>query len=149
MSQNIPTHVYNISSSRLSSSGKKHPVVLIAEDDEEMRKLLVCSLHNDGYEVMDCKNGWDILSRLEPFIEREQPLEFDIIISDIRMPGVTGLEILEDLHAKKYFPPMILITAFGDSEIHARAKKLGAAALFDKPFKMDDLLAKVRELILP
>ena len=73
----------------------------------------------------------------------------DMIISDILMPGLTGLEILEDLHECKGFPPMILITAFGDENVHRKAKRLGAAAMFDKPFEIDDLLSKVREIVPP
>jgi DNA-binding response OmpR family regulator len=45
------------------------------------------------------------------------------------------------------FPPIVLITAFGDEETHSLAENLGAAAMFDKPFSMDDLLAKVHELL--
>jgi len=65
------------------------------------------------------------------------------------MPGLTGLEILEDLHECNGFPPMISITAFGDKETHEKAEKFGAAAIFDKPFEIDDLLAKVREIVPP
>ena len=62
------------------------------------------------------------------------------------MPGLTGLEILEDLHDDKGFPPMILITAFGNKEIHDRAKAAGAAAVLDKPFGIEALLAKLHEI---
>jgi DNA-binding response OmpR family regulator len=63
------------------------------------------------------------------------------------MPGVTGLEVLEGTREYKEFPPMILITAFGDEETHDQARRLGAAAIFDKPFDIDELLAKVREIL--
>ena len=72
-----------------------------------------------------------------------------MIISDIRMPGLTGIEILEGLHTLESFPPMILITAFSDEETHAKAHRLEAAAIFDKPFDIEDLLAKVREILHP
>lgn len=123
-----------------------HFAVLLAEDDDEMRKLLAETLSREGYEVTECHNGVEFLMELEPLIAKQGPVNFDIIISDIRMPGITGLEMLEELHERKELPPMILITAFGDSETHAQAKRFGAAAIFDKPFEIDDLLAKVREV---
>lgn len=127
----------------------KTPRILLAEDDDEMRKLLAFALSEDSYEVTQCHDGGEFLVRLQSFIKDKRNVDFDIIISDIRMPGLTGLEILEELHECKGFPPMILITAFGDKETHAKAEKFGAAAIFDKPFEIDDLLAKVREIIPP
>ncbi|MBW1788759.1 MAG: response regulator transcription factor [Deltaproteobacteria bacterium] len=59
------------------------------------------------------------------------------------------MEVLEGAPKNEGFPPMILITAFGDEETHVLAKEFGAAAMFDKPFDMDDLLAKVQELLPP
>ena len=128
-------------------AGKFVPHVLLAEDDDEMRRLLAQALCVAGYEVIQCRHGMDFLKRLESFIINNDTLDFELIISDILMPGLTGLEILEDLHECKGFPPMILITAFGDENIHRKAKQLGAAAMFDKPFEIDDLLSKVREIV--
>jgi len=125
------------------------PRVLIAEDDEEMRQLLAKVLYADGYAVVECRDGVDLFGRLEAFVGREAALDFDAIISDIWMPGPTGLEILEALHDRTGFPPMILITAFGDKGIHARAEKAGAAAVLDKPFGIDELLAKLHEIVPP
>jgi DNA-binding response OmpR family regulator len=131
------------------AAGKFVPHVLLAEDDDEMRRLLAQALCVAGYEVIQCRHGMDFLKRLESFIINNDTLDFELIISDILMPGLTGLEILEDLHECKGFPPMILITAFGDENIHRKAKQLGAAAMFDKPFEIDDLLSKVREIVPP
>jgi DNA-binding response OmpR family regulator len=120
------------------------PHILLAEDDHEMRSLLTLSLRRAGLQVTPCRDGSDLLSHLTPFILHEAPVGFDLIISDIRMPLVTGLEILEDLPQREGFPPIILITAFGDQRIHQRARDLGAVATLDKPFRMDELLALVR-----
>lgn len=121
--------------------------VLIAEDDDEMRKLLAEAFCAEGYDVTECRTGVEFLLKLEPLVLKDRPLNYDIIVSDIRMPGVTGLEILEDLHERDELPPVILITAFGNSETHAQAKRFGAAAIFDKPFEMDTLLTKAREIM--
>ena len=130
-----------------TAAEKVVPRILLAEDDDEMRRLLAQALCAAGYEVIQCRHGMDFLKRLESFIISKGTLDFELIISDILMPGLTGLEILEDLHDYKGFPPMILITAFGDENIHRKAKQLGAAAMFDKPFEIDDLLSKVREIV--
>jgi two-component system response regulator (stage 0 sporulation protein F) len=123
--------------------------VLLAEDDYEMRALLAITLQKSGYEVVECSDGIGMLTHLAAFL---LPNEFDrepvdLIISDIRMPGVTGMEVLEGKPKNRDFPPMILITAFGDAETHVLAKQFGAAAIFDKPFDMDVLLEKVKDVL--
>lgn len=133
-----------------NSTALVSPHILLAEDDKEMRALLAGALRRAGYKVTECGNGVELLEHLGSFIlpdlEHEQ---VDLVISDIRMPGLTGLEILEGLSKRPDFPPFILITAFGDVETHAKAKYWGALAMFDKPFDVDDLVAKVRKAVPP
>ena len=121
--------------------------ILLAEDDYEMRALLGESLRMAGYEVVICSNGWGLLEELGGYVlPGPQHKHVDLVISDIRMPGITGFEILEGLQDLENCPPIILITAFGDREAHERAVQYGAAAMFDKPFDMDELLDKVRNI---
>jgi DNA-binding response OmpR family regulator len=125
--------------------------VLLGEDDAEMRSVLAEALRDAGYTVVESADGMNLLTRLSslllsPEVASRDPEHFDLIISDIRMPGVTGLSILEGVQLFDGFPPMILITAFGDEETHVEARRLGVAAFFDKPFDVDELLAKVKEL---
>jgi CheY-like chemotaxis protein len=112
-----------------------------------MRQLLAKVLYADGYAAVECCDGIDLFARLEAFVGRRAALDFEAIISDIVMPGLTGLEILEALHDHTGFPPVILITAFGDKGTHGRAKKAGAVAVLDKPFGIDELLAKLHEIV--
>lgn len=70
------------------------------------------------------------------------------IVSDIRMPVCSGMQLLEQLRALCYRIPFILITAFGDSESREHARQLGAL-LFDKPFDIDDLGRAVERLLRP
>ena len=126
------------------------PGILLAEDDEEMRSLLALMLRKEGYHVTECPDGISLLDQLSSFfLHEENKRNFDLIISDIRMPGVTGMEILMGANEIDNFPPIILITAFGDKETHIQAERLGAAALFDKPFDIDEMLNKVRAILLP
>jgi len=124
--------------------------ILLAEDDKEMRSLLALMLKKEGYQVCECTDGLSLLDMLSSFfLPGEEHENFDLIISDIRMPGVTGMEILMGANELDNFPPIILITAFGDKETHMQAERLGAVALFDKPFDIDEMLKKVRATLLP
>jgi len=132
-----------------SETGRNHPHaggepyrVLLAEDDPEMRGLLAHALHHDGYMVDECRDGHHLVARLVS----ADPGYFDIIVTDIRMPGLNGLDFLEQLRRCANVPPAVLITAFGDEETHNRAHRLGAAAILDKPFDIGDLLTTVRNV---
>ncbi len=123
--------------------------ILLAEDDEEMRKLLALLLRKEGYRVTECTDGLSLLDMLSSFfLPGEEHEHFNLIISDIRMPGITGMEIMMGANEIDNFPPIILITAFGDKETHMQAKRLGASALFDKPFDIDEMLKKVASILL-
>lgn len=133
-----------------SATEKKTPRILLAEDDDALRGLLAEVLSGDGYEVIQCDSGVEVLKCLQSFLICDEcSVDFDVIISDVRMPGLTGLEILEDMHECKGFPPVILITAFGDDWTHMRAKKFGAVAILDKPFDINVLLSKVHGIVMP
>ena len=128
--------------------GKKGRCILLAEDDHEMRKMLAEVLRRVGYTVHECRDGLHLLDHIGAALFLHKECEtIDLIISDVRMPGASGQEVLEQLHNCQGFPPMILITAFGDELAHAKAEWFGAVAMFDKPFDVDKLIEKVRELL--
>jgi DNA-binding response OmpR family regulator len=118
--------------------------ILLAEDDREMRSLLASELRAEGYEVTECKDGDQFVDRV---VTPLPSVEFDLIVSDVRMPSHSGLELLDAGQQLEGFPPMILVTAFGSEALHAKAERLGAVAVFDKPFDIEDLVAKVRSLL--
>ena len=126
-----------------SPAETRTPHILVAEDDDDMRALLGQALRCSGYEVAELSDGLHLVA----CIASAEPGEFDAIVSDIRMPGVSGIEVLEGLKDFADAPPVILITAFGDRETHELAGRLGAAAVFDKPFDVDDLLAELRRIV--
>jgi CheY-like chemotaxis protein len=131
--------ITNQAAAGTAASGR--PRVLLAEDDDEMRRLIAETLRRDGYHVMEAPTGRDLMAVVAGLQDREGPGRVaDVIISDIRMPGMDGLELLKELRMRKLTMPIILITAFGDEETHRRAEELGATAIFDKPFDLDDLL---------
>jgi CheY-like chemotaxis protein len=118
--------------------------VLLVEDDPEMRELMALALQGDGYEVREAADGLEALRLLGA----EGNPGIDLVVSDIRMPGCSGLEMLQRLRGRPSQVPVVLVTAFGDRETHARARRLGAA-LLDKPFELDDLRELVFEALDP
>lgn len=130
-----------------ADNSPRHPRILVAEDDPEMRRLITWNLNREGFETVECADGWQLLDHLGDPVLSGEPDDYDLIVSDIRMPGVTGLEVLEGIHEAEWFVPMILITAFGNEDVHRRAKDLGAAAMFDKPFDINDLIKSIRQIL--
>lgn len=122
------------------------PRVLVAEDDWDMRELIVASLRADGYDVTAASD----LDRLGDSVGVDtSPDAVALIVTDNRMPGCTGLELLTALRAARWETPVILITAFGSAETHRHAASLGATAVLDKPFPLDQLRALVRDTVRP
>lgn len=123
------------------------PRILLAEDDVEMRRLVTEALRKDGYEVRSVPDGGRLLVTLAHEIaDGDGPELDDLVVSDIRMPVCSGLQILEQLRAAHVRLPFILMTAFGDAAARERAGTLGAV-LFDKPFDIDDLRTAVASLL--
>ena len=120
--------------------------ILIAEDDREMRRLMADSLREDGYEIHEVEDGAELMVRLEDafFLSRTPPI--DLFVTDIRMPGHTGLHVVSSLRGAGIDVPGVIITAFGNAETRDQAVALGAQ-LLEKPFKMAALRALVRYLL--
>ncbi len=144
-------HVSSSFDAVISARGNKAvhspPRVVVAEDDDEMRRLVVEALRKDGYEVEEARDGGRLLVRAAAYYtHRAAVADVDLIVSDIRMPICSGLQILQGLREAHWHIPVILMTAFGDDATRARAEKLGAI-LFDKPFDIDDLRTAVQSLV--
>jgi CheY-like chemotaxis protein len=118
--------------------------VLLAEDDGDFRDILVWAFEDDGCEVVAVSNGADLLDLLASSLLPGTDVEpFTVVVSDLRMPGWSGLTAIESLSANLSMPPVVVITGFGSDEVHQRAKRAGALAVLDKPFDLEDL----RELV--
>lgn len=114
--------------------------ILIIEDDEEMRSLLKDSVEEEGFEADSVSNGSDGLRKLvkEPF---------NLIITDIRMPGLTGLDILPGIKKLQPEVPVIVITAFGSEEVYCRSIERGAAGYLEKPIRTNKLKTLIHEMV--
>ena len=123
--------------------------ILVAEDDDAMRAFLVNALKKGGYdifEISDSRNLRLFLKDIALAIEERTCPKVDLIVSDIRMPGKTALEVLSDFKRVAKEVPVVLITAFADDRTQKKALNLGAAAVFDKPFDINDLKAVLFKL---
>lgn len=119
--------------------------ILIAEDDRVLRTLLARHLRRGGFEVVEARDGTTALTRLGDSL-CEQDQSYDLLISDVQMPGHTGLDIASELKRGAWQTPILLITAFGSEEVHAEAARLGATML-DKPLDLDVLTDAVQHLL--
>jgi two-component system, NtrC family, response regulator AtoC len=109
------------------------PRVLVVEDDDAMRDLLVEELSEAGFDVLgagDGRGGLDV-------VKREQ---VDLVITDLRMPELDGFDLIRDIRATPQAPPIVMITAFGSIETAIKAVKLGAYDYITKPFEIEELL---------
>ena len=121
--------------------------MLVADDDAEMRRLVAESLRKDDYEVVEESDGGRLLVRIAAIFAFERTVDpFDLIVSDIRMPVCTGLDILKGMRDAHWATPVVLMTAFADDEVKRRASVLGAT-LFNKPFQMSELRETVKALL--
>ncbi|HVW30303.1 MAG TPA: response regulator [Polyangiaceae bacterium] len=122
--------------------------VLLAEDDSAFRSTMSLLLRSDGYDVVEVGDGGDALDELVRSLSDESSLRiFDVIITDVRMPGFSGMDVLRAVRGLPEAPPVILMTAFGNKETHREAHRLGALTVLDKPFDLDDLRTAVADAL--
>ncbi|MFB3852973.1 MAG: sigma-54-dependent transcriptional regulator [Vicinamibacterales bacterium] len=116
----------------------KRPRILIADDERSMRELLAIVLRREGYEV-------DLADCGRAAVEKVGAGAFDLLISDIKLPDMSGVEVLRA--AKQADPDLtaIMITAYASTETAVEAMRLGACDYLSKPFEVDALRLKVRE----
>jgi CheY-like chemotaxis protein len=122
--------------------GKK---ILVIDDEELIIKSLVKLLQKNGYTILTAKNGQDAL-----VITDEE--SFDLIIADIRMPGMNGVEtirsIYDNLKAKNLeIIPAIFITGYADKNVEREAQTLNPIAYIYKPFDIEELVGKITKAL--
>lgn len=115
--------------------------VLALDDDPDMQNLLLKQLMRNGLEVVVVRDGLDGLSRLESFAP-------DVILCDVGMPGLNGLEFVKKIKASEATReiPVIFLTANNDPKSMTEGLNLGAKFYLTKPFKIDQLISKIRQV---
>ena len=105
--------------------------ILLAEDNETMRRLLAFVLRADGHELAEARDGTELLEALASSLLAGPAERFDAIVAEQSLPGIEGLTVLAGLRARGVATPFILITA--DVDVQTRVRRLGGFVL-DQPF---------------
>ena len=121
--------------------GRKSAVVLVAEDDKDMRSLLCDELFDLGVSIREAADGDEALRMV-------LDVRPSLILTDLRMPA-GGLDYISRLRTFAPGVPIILLTSFGDSKTKADALAIGIEAYFDKPVRLSELRGAVRRLLGP
>jgi len=117
--------------------GAPKPRILVVDDEPSMRDMLRIVLRRDGFEVLIADSGRQALEML-----KREPV--DLLLSDIRMPDVNGVDVLRGAKEINRDIVAIMMTAFASTDTAVEAMRLGAVDYFTKPFSMDELRLKVR-----
>jgi FixJ family two-component response regulator len=107
--------------------------IAVIDDDQSFRVALVESLSSLGYRA-------DGYASAEDYIDLIGAKSFDCVVTDIHMPGMSGLDLVKRLAAEGSTTPVVLITARSDTNLEAKAAAAGAACLLRKPFEIKDLI---------
>ncbi|NQW04551.1 MAG: sigma-54-dependent Fis family transcriptional regulator [Acidobacteria bacterium] len=114
--------------------------ILVVDDHDSLRKGLVRALTNVGHDVEDAANG-------TAAIERLQDSQFDVVLTDLRMGGADGLDVLRTARSVQPHAAVILMTAFGSIHTAVEAMKIGAVDFVQKPFEIEEMELKIEKAI--
>nr|MBA3451823.1 sigma-54-dependent Fis family transcriptional regulator [Deltaproteobacteria bacterium] len=112
--------------------------ILVADDEQNLRRVLVALLRRDGHEVVQAASGLEAIERLH---------EVDVVITDLRMPGADGMEVLRTASKNHPHVPVIMITAYGSVGQAVEAIKAGAFDYIEKPFEQDAIRSIISKAI--
>jgi DNA-binding NtrC family response regulator len=116
--------------------------LLVIDDDTAWRDALKGWLEREGFRaVMLARADWVV-----PAVELHHP---DVIVLDVNLPGVSGLDVLDGLRRRWPELPVVIMTAFGGPGVGDTARRLGAAAYLEKPFRMAALVNEIRRVARP
>ncbi|CAK0744099.1 two-component system, chemotaxis family, chemotaxis protein CheY [Azospirillaceae bacterium] len=116
--------------------------ILSVDDSASVRQMVTFTLESAGYEVFAATDGMDALERLKT-------TEVDLVITDLNMPRLTGIELIKKLRAMPAFKfmPVVMLTTESEEGMKAQGRAAGATGWIVKPFKQDQLLAVVKKLL--
>lgn len=116
---------------------RAQPRILVVDDEPSMREMLKIVLKREGFEVLVARNGLEAIETI-----KKEPI--DLLLSDIRMPDVSGVEVLRAARAQNRDIVAFMMTAYASTDTAVEAMRLGAVDYFTKPFSMDELKLKLR-----
>ncbi|WP_262964554.1 sigma-54-dependent transcriptional regulator [Methylobacter psychrophilus] len=120
----------------INQATQKNRQLLVIDDESDVTDYLTEMLNDNGYKASGETDPQRALQRLETE-------HFDLVISDIEMPGMRGLDLMSAIHARKPEQLILLMTAFGSIDLGVRSLQAGACGFVTKPFSLNDLLASI------
>jgi len=114
--------------------------ILVVDDEEGARELFNTILTDEGYEVTLAINGEDGISQFKNAL-------FDLVVTDIKMPGMDGLQLLQEIRKTGSKADVIMVTAYGEVESYLKAMSLGAAEYINKPIRIKELKRIVHKVL--
>ena len=118
--------------------------ILVVDDESHMLDTIQFILQSNGYLTVTARGGEEALERLVGL--RAQGRRIDLILTDIQMPGPTGLELIELFREAGEQAPVLVMTGYNDRETTRRLRERGIEHFLDKPFEEEELLRRIREL---
>ena len=118
----------------------ERPLILVVDDESDSLAYLFDLLHNEGYRVLPTSSPLDALEH----VVKKSP---KLVISDLRMPDLDGMELLERVKSLSPTTRVILLTAYGDWEMYQDVLRRGGVALLLKPSSNDEILSTVRKAL--
>ena len=117
--------------------------IIVAEDANQTRRSISMVLEGAGFIVHQAKNGLEAMDKLLSYDDSNQ---FDLLLTDIFMPVMTGLELMRLIQQRKIFLPIVAITGYSDKELVDQLDRLNCHHVIDKPFNSDVLLRTVKQV---
>lgn len=114
--------------------------ILVIDDDRAGREVVLYNLRKAGFEAASACDGQEGLSLFSPG-------EFDLVITDVKMPGISGIELLRRVRSRDSDIPVMIITAFGNMETAMEAMREGACYFIAKPFDREHLLLAIEQIL--
>ena len=121
------------------------PRILIVDDEADFLFSVSVVLRREGYEVSEAANGEEALSVIQEY--RRAGKRIDLVLTDLRMPILCGLELLEALGELGIDIPVIAVTGYSDDALRADLKSRGCTEFLEKPFEPHDLVERVRKVL--
>ena len=118
--------------------------ILVVDDESHMLDTIQFILQSNGYLTVTARGGEEALERLVGL--RAQGRRIDLILTDIQMPGPTGLELIELFREAGEQAPVLVMTGYNDRETTRRLRERGIEHFLDKPFEEEELLRRIRQL---
>ena len=113
--------------------------ILVVDDEQLIRWCLRERLREAGHQVIEARDGREALDRVEDHV--------DLLLLDLKLPDRDGLGVLKEIRGRGFDAPVIIMTAYGTPEVVDEAHRLGAYGVVDKPFRYDELLTLVSEVL--